>query len=94
MSAYPPRQVDCPYTSDRCGKGAVTAGQGCYLLLNAGQGKTTYQVQSQMCQDRGGHLASLNTQQEWMHVWRVLQTTALEWVLLGLQPALPTWPNM
>ena len=87
-------QVDCEYSSETCGKGVVTAGNGCYLLLNAKDRKTTYHVINEMCQARGGYLASLNTQQEWKQVFDMLGRKKVLRVLVGLQRAPQTWPRM
>ena len=74
--------------------GVITAGDGCYLLLKARLAKTSYHFMNEMCRASGGYLASLNTQQEWLHVLSVLHGRHIEKILVGLQPSLKTWPSM
>ncbi|KAK7490075.1 hypothetical protein BaRGS_00018775, partial [Batillaria attramentaria] len=61
---------DCPYTNDTCGEGRITVGARCYLYL---PGKTiSWNEAASECYKRDGYLASLNTDEEYEQVLKVL----------------------
>ncbi|KAL8570213.1 hypothetical protein ACOMHN_029913 [Nucella lapillus] len=61
----------CFYSAAQCGAGSIAAGGSCFRLVRP-QVSSTWQAGSAECQRRGGHLAVVNSRQEWADLYQVL----------------------
>ncbi|KAL8625090.1 hypothetical protein ACOMHN_030725 [Nucella lapillus] len=86
-------ETHCVYSSPGCGPGFISGRDSCYVYVSA-QEAVTWSDASLHCLQRGGLLASLNTQPEWEEVMNVLQHRPNVMIYMGLQSAPSTAPHM
>ncbi|KAK7484058.1 hypothetical protein BaRGS_00024670, partial [Batillaria attramentaria] len=81
-------ETDCPYTSEACGPGFISLGDGCYKLMMQ-EIVVSWTDASTKCQLAGGYLVSLNTREEWHNVTRLLGRLNVFVGLTAVDPLLP-----
>ncbi|KAK7488816.1 hypothetical protein BaRGS_00019951 [Batillaria attramentaria] len=86
-------EAACPYSSTHCGQGRLTAGGKCFLYVTS-QRFITWEEAANECLRRDGHLASLNTPEEWRDVISLLKLPHPYYVYIGLHSSSMGLPRM
>jgi len=77
-------EVDCPYTTEKCGLGFITAGDSCHFLLMPPDISASWYSGRQQCFSQGARLSTLNTPAEWNAVKNALRLRNGDNVFLGM----------
>lgn len=90
-------EADCPYTTDLCGPGLVSAAGGCYQYVIR-DGPLSWWQASALCQEGGGRLASLHSADQWIVVMELAKLrdfdVTRDGVYVGLRTVSPARPAM
>lgn len=67
-------EIDCPYTSGRCGLGLLSVDNACHVYVNPGKTtKVSWNTASEDCMRRGARLSSFTTPHEWKSILSYLK---------------------
>ncbi|KAK7453168.1 hypothetical protein BaRGS_00039651 [Batillaria attramentaria] len=91
-------EVDCPYTTPRCGHGLIHAGGACFRYFG-GWSRTSWATASVTCLQHGGRLPTLNTEQKqrdflWLIRWARTDPIAERHTFIGMRAMGPFLPHV
>lgn len=90
-------EAECPYTSDICPQGLISAGGGCFRYVIRDR-KLSWHEASAECQRRGERLASLHNKEQWTTIMGVLALRDFDegrkGVYVGIRTVSPARPPM
>ena len=87
-------EVDCPYTTDKCGLGFITAGDTCHFLLLAPNISVSWYTGRAECLRRGARLSALNTEAEWEGIRDALKPRNGDDVFVGMTSTPRSLPHL
>ena len=88
-------EVECPYSSEACAPGQLSAGGGCYTYRRVTSVDNTWEDTTRMCRARGSRLASLNSPDKWRDILKALgMRSVFLKVYIGLSTSSPALPDM